>query len=93
MAPVSAGGGPTNPVEAEWTVETQIFLLREARVLERVDISRRTLWRWVQAGQFPEPVAVGPNAVRWRSDQLDEWLAARKPGRVRRPDLGRSRNG
>lgn len=74
-------------------MDTELCLLREARVIERLDISKRTLWRWVKKGLFPEPVVVGPNAVRWRSDQLDEWLTARKPGRVRRPDLGRSRNG
>ena len=74
-------------------MDTELCLLRETRVLERVDISRRTLWRWVKAGLFPEPVAVGPNSVRWRSDQLDEWLAAREPGRVRRTDLRKKRNG
>ena len=74
-------------------MDTDLCLLRETRVLERVDISRRTLWRWVKKELFPAPVVVGPNAVRWRSDQLDEWMAARKPGRVRRPDLGAKRNG
>lgn len=74
-------------------MDTDLCLLRETRVLARVDISRRTLWRWIKKGLFPAPVAVGPNAVRWRSDELDEWLEGRKPGLVRRPDLGQSRNG
>ena len=35
------------------------------------------LWRDVRAGTFPAPFQLGPNAVAWFEDEIDDWLASR----------------
>lgn len=40
---------------------------------ERLSVSRVTLWRWVKAGQLPEPVSLGPRAKRWRQSEIEAW--------------------
>ena len=52
-------------------------ILRTPQVLELIPISRATLWRRVQSGQFPPPLRLGgPNsrAVGWRRTDIEEWL-------------------
>ncbi|MDB5342488.1 MAG: Prophage regulatory [Schlesneria sp.] len=45
-----------------------------------LQISLRQLWRLRNAGQLPEPVALG-RLVRWRTDQIQQWIAAGCPER------------
>ena len=52
------------------------FLTR-AEVEQRFSIARSTIYRLMRSGAFPEPIRVGPRAVRWRASDLDAWLASR----------------
>ena len=52
-------------------------LLRREEVEIRCGIARTTIYRLMRAGQFPEPVKVGPRAVRWSSSELEAWLTNR----------------
>lgn len=52
-------------------------LLRRDEVESRCGITRSTLYRWMRAGRFPEPLRVGPCAVRWPASEIEEWLAER----------------
>ena len=52
-------------------------LLRRTEVEARTGLSRSTLYRLMRAGEFPEPLRVGPRAVRWVAGEVDEWLAER----------------
>lgn len=46
-------------------------LLRLARVRALVGgVSASTIWRWVQAGNFPAPVRLGDNVVAWRASEI-----------------------
>ncbi len=53
-------------------------LLRIAAVLDIIGVSRSALYEWMDAGGFPRPIRVGPNTVRWRSDDIEAWLAERR---------------
>ena len=54
-------------------------LLRVREVLDRVGgVSRSTLYRWMQAGQFPRPVKLGPHVTAWRETDVDAWMDARQ---------------
>ena len=33
----------------------------------------------ISVGEFPRSVRVGRRAARWRSDEVDDWLASRQP--------------
>ena len=62
--------------------------LKRKEVLGLVSLSSATVYRMMSRGEFPRPVRVGRRAARWRSDEVEEWLASRpytapeSPGRV-----------
>jgi hypothetical protein len=39
--------------------------------------TRSAIYRLCQLGQFPRPIALGPRASAWPSDEVDGWIAAR----------------
>jgi prophage regulatory protein len=52
-------------------------LLRLPAVIARTGLSRSAIYRLGQLGQFPRPVAIGPRASAWPSNEVDAWIAAR----------------
>ena len=52
-------------------------LLRRRQVEEITSISRSSIYRLMQEGEFPRPVKIGPAAVRWRASDLTAWLESR----------------
>ena len=54
-------------------------LIRLPQVLKRTGLSRTTLYRLVQSGDFPRPVKISPRASAWRSLEITEWIATRLP--------------
>lgn len=57
-------------------MEKQSFdeLLTTADVVALVRLSRTDIWRRRRAGEFPEPYDVGKGRLRWRRDELEEWV-------------------
>ena len=56
----------------------------EPRILRRRQVekyagigSKATLYRLIQAGDFPKPIQLGVRAVGWRREEVDEWIASR----------------
>ena len=55
-------------------------IMRLPQVLAATGLSRTTLWRRVQAGDFPPAIRLGPpgsRAVGWRASEVTAWLADR----------------
>ena len=52
-------------------------LLTRAEVEARTRLSRSAIYRGMREGNFPEPLRIGPRAVRWRESELEAWLASR----------------
>ena len=52
-------------------------IIRPKGVEEKIDRSRVQIWRDVRDGKFPAPIQLGPNAVGWFEDEIDDWLASR----------------
>ncbi len=52
-------------------------LLRRRNVEEITGLSRSSIYRLMQEGEFPRPVRVGPTAVRWRESDITAWLESR----------------
>ena len=40
-----------------------------------INRSRASIWRDVQAGRLPQPIAIGPQARRWRVEDVRAYLA------------------
>ncbi len=54
-------------------------ILRWPRVHDLVGLSRSTVWRLVNVGQFPAPIKIGRRAVGWRASEIHDWLQSRTP--------------
>ena len=50
-------------------------LITLAAVSEITGVSSATIYRLMRAGQFPRPVKIGVQAVRWRHDEIEAHIA------------------
>ena len=46
-------------------------------MLARVGLSRSTVYQLMATRDFPASVRLTPNAVGWRSDDVDAWIESR----------------
>ena len=51
--------------------------LRISEVLDRVGVSRPTIYRWVAAGEFPKQISIGANSVVWLESDVTKWMDQR----------------
>jgi prophage regulatory protein len=49
-------------------------LLSRDEVLKRTSLSRATLWRMEDKGEFPKSVRISANRVAYNADDVDEWI-------------------
>ena len=47
------------------------------QVLERVGLSRTTLYERMEAGTFPQSIPLGPKRVAFVESQVEAWMQAR----------------
>jgi len=47
---------------------------RRSTLEEMLGISRSTIYRLMEDGDFPRPIKLGRRAVRWKSEDIDDWL-------------------
>ena len=52
-------------------------LLRIDHVKDLTKMSKSTIYRKINSGEFPSPVDLGGKSKRWREDELIEWLESR----------------
>ena len=67
-----------------------VRLLRLPDVQEATGLSPTTIWRKEKAGDFPRRRRVGPNAVAWRSDEIQEWIEGRPVAESKQAPAGLS---
>ena len=56
-------------------------LLRRRQIEEITGLSRSSIYRLMQTGDFPRPIRVGPAAVRWKASEITAWLESRPVAR------------
>lgn len=49
-------------------------LLRVSEVCTMVSLSRASLYQRIAAGTFPRSCRIGKRGVRWRADDVSEWI-------------------
>ena len=52
-------------------------LLRRREVEWITGMSRASIYRQMQEGDFPRPVKVGSTAVRWKESDIAAWIESR----------------
>ena len=53
-------------------------IVRMEELLRRLQISRATVYRWLDEGRFPRPVRLGERTIGWKESSLAGWLADRE---------------
>ena len=53
----------------------RIIRLRE--VMELTGLARSTVYKYVEAGTFPQPVPLGGRSVGWVEQEVEDWVLAR----------------
>ena len=56
---------------------SQQQLITRKEVEAQCRITRSTVYRLMRAGEFPEPIRIGPRSIRWRVSEIEAWLADR----------------
>ena len=54
-------------------------LLTAKQVTTLTTLSRMTIWRYIQAGTFPNCIKLGPKRVAWRRKDVMASLESRQP--------------
>lgn len=52
-------------------------VLRLAAVIARTGLSRSTIYLRISQGQFPSSISLGPRAVGWLEEDINDWLDQR----------------
>lgn len=54
------------------------MLQSDKQVAARLTVGRATVWRYVRTDPtFPKPIKLSAGCARWRSDEVEAWLASR----------------
>ena len=69
--------GVERTLKARTTTPEKRVLSQQA-VLDRVPVSRTTLWRMERAGLFPKRIQVSTNRVGWIEADVDAWVEGRR---------------
>jgi prophage regulatory protein len=62
-------------------------IIRKPEVRNRTGLSDAQCWRLEQVEKFPRRVQLGPLAVGWYEDEIDEWIHTRIRAGGRQPPL------
>ena len=52
-------------------------LLRVDEVARKLSVCRATVWNWARREQMPQPVRFGGRITRWRSGDIQDFVAGR----------------
>ncbi|WLR94213.1 helix-turn-helix transcriptional regulator [Shinella zoogloeoides] len=62
-----------SPAPAGEPIET---LLRLRDVMKVTTLGSTTIYRKMDAGEFPRPLNLGGNVVRWKMSDVQRWISA-----------------
>ncbi|MGI3747122.1 MAG: AlpA family transcriptional regulator [Janthinobacterium lividum] len=50
--------------------------MRLPEVIQKTGYRRSSIYQMMQEGKFPKPKPLGPRAVGWSSEEIQEWVDA-----------------
>ena len=65
------------PKMAQEKQDNQKHIIRLRQVLERVSLSRATVYKMIRRSEFPKPVQIGQRSVGWLTEEINTWLESR----------------
>ena len=55
-------------------------------VARRYNVTRATVWSWMQQGKFPQPMRITPGCSRWPLEDLKTWEDEKRSEVAPRPE-------
>ncbi len=59
-----------------------IALIPAPALRRQLGVSEMTIWRWLEAGQFPPPDVVMNRRRFWRVSTVSTWMEANRPAKA-----------
>lgn len=56
-------------------MSTQILRMRE--VIQRIGLSRSSIYKLMENNDFPKPMKLGSQAIGWRDTEIEAWISNR----------------
>jgi len=56
---------------------TRSRLMRLPEVVQMTGVSRSTIYRWMENGEFPRQISLGANTVAWLVSDVEDWIHRR----------------
>ena len=53
----------------------QRLLLSIQDVAESLHVARSTIYKLIEAGEFPKPIKLGKKSIRWRPSAVEAYIA------------------
>lgn len=54
-----------------------VRFLRTNQLIEKIGLSRSSIWRLESQGKFPKRRQIGPGAVGWLEEEVEKWMLDR----------------
>ncbi|MCO5157569.1 MAG: AlpA family phage regulatory protein [Aquamicrobium sp.] len=67
--------------------DSHVSLLTARQVMDRLGVSRSTLYAMIRADEFPKPIQITRGRVGWIMQEVEEWFAERSS--LRRGENGK----
>ena len=58
-------------------VTNSIKFYRLSHLTKSLDVSGSSIWAWVKAGTFPNPIKLSANCTAWNAADVEQWAAGR----------------
>ncbi len=58
-------------------------ILRLKQVVEITGTSKTTIYRWLNANQFPKPINLSSSSVGWLEADINDWIQSKVEARGR----------
>ncbi|OIN83707.1 helix-turn-helix transcriptional regulator [Francisella sp. TX07-6608] len=52
-------------------------ILRLKQVVEMTETSKTTIYRWINANQFPKPINLSHASVGWLEADINDWIQSK----------------
>ncbi len=52
-------------------------LISKAELIDELGVSFPTVWSWMCKGEFPRPIELSDNVIRWEADEIAAWRESR----------------
>ena len=58
-------------------MDKKTYFLRLPELIERIGYRRTAIYEKIEEGSFPRPVQLGPRAIAWVEEEIQEWMNER----------------